>query len=154
MKKLFVVSLLVFGAVYGQDFRERFDGVTHERFQNYTKSSYTQGTANDTTGWTSIKGARSVGVFFTVTDTIKAVLKFQFKDSFTGYLTGWTITADSISGIGTSSALAYDRIHAFATSDTSITSYDLVRFYIDYVTYLGVSYTGGTLKIYTDIYKP
>lgn len=154
MKKYFVVLLLVFGVMYGQSVNETFDGVNHKIYNAYTEASYTSSTATDTTGWIPIKGARSIALWATATDSLKAVTQFQFKNSFTGYTTDFRATADSVSIIGTTSSLASDRIHAFATSDTSITGYDQIRVRIDFVTWLGVAYTGGTARIYVDIYKP
>lgn len=155
MKQVIALVVLVVGFGYGQLINEKIDGVSqHQVFNPYTKSSYTQATANETTAFVPIKGARHIAIFATATDTVKGVLRFQFKNSFTGYTTDWRTTADSVSLIGTSSTLNSDRVHAFVSSDTSATGYDLVRLYIDYVTYLGVSYTGGTLKLYVDLYKP
>lgn len=154
MKKMLVLFLVVVGVSFGQILNETNDGINHKRIQVYTKSSYTQATANETTAFIRTYDSPRISVWATATDTIKGVLRFQFKNSFTGYTTGWTAVTDSISLIGTSSTLNADRVHAFAQNDTSTYSYDLVRFYIDYLTYLGVSYTGGTVKIYTDIYKP
>ena len=152
--KQFLAFILVVGVVFAQDFRKTSDGQTLIRKQVYSKSSYTSSTANETTAFIGTNDANKIAVKVTATDSIKAVLRFQFKDSFTGYTTDWRAVADSISLIGSSSTLASDRVHAFVPSDTSTIGYDLVRFYIDYVTYLGVAYTGGTVKIYTDIYKP
>lgn len=155
MKQVIALVILVVGFGYGQIINEKIDGVVqHQTFNPYTKSSYTQATANETTAFVPYKGSSRLSVFATVTDTVKASLRFQFKNSFTGYTTDWRVVSDSISLIGSSSTLASDRVHAFVASDTSTAGYDLVRFYIDYVTYLGVSYTGGTLKLYVDLYKP
>lgn len=155
MKKILLALFVVCGMSFGQMVNERIDGVTnHLLFQNYSKASYTSSTANETTAFIPIKGQKIMTVWATVTDSIKAVLFYQLKNSFTGYTTAWAATADSISLIGTSSFLQSDRVHAFVTSDTTTSGYDLIRYYIDYVTWLGVAYTGGTLKIYTDIYKP
>jgi hypothetical protein len=154
MKKFFALFLVVVGVSYGQLINQTSDGLNHKVFQVYTKSTYTSSTANETTAYMKTFDANRIAVKYTVNDTIKAILRYQFKDSFTGSTGPWLVVVDSVSGIGTSSALRADRVHAFVPSDTTTSGYDLVRFYIDYVTYLGVAYTGGTLKIYTDIYKP
>ena len=153
MKHILALFLVV-GLAFGQVINTQKDGVTRKVFQVYSKASYTSSTANETTAYSYTDGASKFSVKVTATDTVKGVLRFQFKDSFTGYTTAWTAVSDSISLIGSSSTLASDRVHAFASSDTSTSGYDMIRFYIDYVTYLGVAYTGGTVKIYTDIYKP
>lgn len=154
MKKTILLLLVVVGIGFGQLSKQTSDGVTKIRLQVYSKSAYTSSTANETTAFLPTYDAQKIAVKITATDTIKGVLKFQFKDSFTGYTTGWTAVSDSLSLIGSSSTLASDRVHAFAPSDTSTYGYDQIRFFIDYLTYLGVAYTGGTVKIYTDIYKP
>lgn len=153
MKHL-IALLLVVGVSFGQVINETKDGLNHQKFQVYYKSGYTSSTANETTAFIGTQDAARIAVWATATDSIKGVLRFQFKNSFTGYTTGWTAVSDSLSLIGSSSTLASDRVHAFAPSDTATISYDLVRFYVDYLTYLGVAYTGGVLRIYTDIYKP
>lgn len=155
MKQVIALVILVVGFGYGQIINEKIDGVVqHQVFNPYTKSSYTQATANETTAFVPYKGSRQLAIFATATDTVKAGLTFQFKNSFTGYTTAFRATSDSISLIGTTSSLNSDRVHAFVASDTATTGYDLVRFVIDYTTYLGVNYTGGTLRLYVDLYKP
>jgi len=153
MKHL-IALLLIVGVSYGQLVNKTSDGLNVKKLQVYTKSSYTSSTANETTAFTGTYDANRIAVWVTTTDTLKGVLRFQFKNSFTGYTTDWRAVGDSLSLIGSSSTLAADRVHAFAPSDTATIGFDLVRFYIDYLTYLGVAYTGGTVKIYTDIYKP
>ena len=155
MKQVIALVILVVGLGYGQIINERIDGVTtHQVFNPYTKSSYTQATAADTTAFVNFNGAKQLAIFATCNDTVKGVLQFQFKDSFTGYTTDFRAVSDSLSLVGSTSALNSDRVHAFVASDTATTGYDLIRFRVSYVTYLGKSYTGGTLKLYVDIYKP
>lgn len=154
MKKILLALFLICGMAFGQLVNETQDGLNHKTFNVYTKASYTSSTANETTGFYGTYNSNRIALFTTVTDTIKGVLHFQFKNSFTGYTTDWRTVADSISLIGSSSYLAPLRVHAFVPSDTSTTGYDQIRFFVDYVTYLGTAYTGGTLRIYMDIYKP
>jgi hypothetical protein len=155
MKKIFAVFLVV-GLAYGQVINNTTDGVTHKVFQVYAKSAYTSSTANETTNYVPIGGWFRLSVLATATDTVKAGVFYQLKNSFTGMTIAFAKTFDSLGTgvIGTSSATAPQKLHSFVVSDSSKLGYDLIRFYIDYTTYLGVAYTGGAVKIYTDIYKP
>lgn len=154
MKQTILLLVFAVGLGFGQLKKQTSDGVTQILSQVYSKTSYTSSTANETTAFVPTYSANKIAIWATATDTLKGVLRFQFKNSFTGYTTDWRTVGDSLSLIGSSSTLASDRVHAFVSSDTATISFDLVRFYIDYLTYLGVTYTGGTAKIYTDIYKP
>ena len=155
MKKIFALFLVV-GLSYGQIINTKTDGVTHQVFQSYAKSAYTGSTANETTNFVPIGGWSKLAILATATDTVKAGVFYQLKNSFTGMTVAFAKTFDSLGTgtIGTSATIAPQKLHAFVASDSSKLGFDLIRFYVDYTTYLGVAYTGGAVKIYTDIYKP
>lgn len=162
MKRFLSIAVLVLVTVaigYGQQTRvDAFTAANGAKFnqtdQFYYKSGYTASTANDTTGWISIRGVSNFALLGTANDSVNAVLFYQLRNSMLNVTGSWT-NADTLGQDGLGTALvatgATQLLTQVATS--TLNGYDEIRFYVDQLSGSGAAGDGTTNIIKFFIYR-
>jgi hypothetical protein len=155
MNKFILVALMglgIVGVAHGQT------AAIDQTFQIYSKATYLDATATDTTAYFSLydrragiaKGLSLQGVS---NDTASVIVRYQLKNSTTG-LTGSFTLLDTLDNAN--SGTTYTAVSVGTLTNTDLIKYDLIRFEQNYIAAVAASPGNGTtagrvLKIFMQL---
>ena len=156
MKHLISLLLVVgfVGSLEAQVFTSQYGTRFNEASIIYYKSGFLAGTASDTLGFTSIAGALDFALWGTADDSTTVLPYYQLRNSTTGAIGSWTamdtIGLDGTGNTPTATGPATDEMSGGTVALATLTGFDEVRFYIDYLTGspAGQDAAAAVLKVY------
>ena len=127
-----------------------------QNFVVYYKSGYTASTANETTGYISCRGVSDIALFGESNDSIRMLLYYQVRNSYTGVQGAWTaIDTLGADGLGSVPDPAGSDTLIGRAAQATILGFDEVRFFADYLTGANTGGDGGTDVVQVSAYfKP